>query len=386
MCKIYFNSLKHQLHILFLCGWYPSKVLPTNGDFIQRHAEAVATQHKVTVVHIISDQKLETKKQIEFQKLHNVNTYIGYIQKTSNPILKFLRFYKIYQEIIAKIDTFNLVHLNTLYPFGLFAMHLKKTKKVPYIISEHWTGYHSPQSKNLGFFRKMISKFITKKASYVCPVTNNLANSMKNIGFGGNFQKVPNVVDTEIFTPKENSQKEFTIVHVSSLFDAHKNISDMLKVAKNLEDEIGFFTWKFIGGTSKNFKPLIKKLNFKSANIQFINHIDQKELGIHLQNADVFVLFSNYENLPCVILESFSCGIPVITTNVGGISEYFPKGFGKLIEPKNTAQLYNALLHYHKKTNLNKDKMHIYAVNNFSKQAICNSFSKLYYQSLKKKN
>lgn len=375
--------MDQQLHILFLCGWYPSKVMPTNGDFIQRHAEAVATKNKVTVLHIISDDFLTEKKRIEVDKKNNVHTFIGYIKKTKNPLLKIYRYFSIFKEILAQIDDFQVVHLNTLYPFGLFALHLKKTEKIPFIISEHWTGYHNAQSKNIGFFRKKLSKIITKKAAFVCPVTSNLASSMQNFGLNGNYTVVPNVVDTHIFIPNKKTPNEFTIIHISSLRNQHKNISGMLEVAKQLENSIGKFTWKFIGGTDENFKNLIEKLNFTAAKIEFINHIDQKDVVSHLQNASVFVLFSNYENLPCVILESFSCGIPVISTNVGGIAEFFPDDFGTLIQPNNQKALLENLILYASKTNELKEKMHTYAVNNFSKQTIEKQFSKLYHQSIK---
>lgn len=383
MCELIFKLLNKKLHILFLCGWYPSKVLPTNGDFIQRHAEAVATKHQVTVLHIISDASLIEKKRIEVTEINNVTTYIGYIKNTKNPIVKFIRYINIYKEIISKIIDFQVVHLNTLFPIGLFAIHLKKTKNVPFIISEHWTGYHKPQSKNIGFFQKMTSKVIAKNATFICPVSNHLAMSMQKIGLKGNYQIVPNVVDTNIFMPTETTQNEFTIVHISSLLDVHKNITEMLKVAKLLENKMGSFTWKFIGGTDENYKNLLEELNFETAKIEFINHIPQQEMAIHLQKAHVFVLFSNYENLPCVILESFSCGIPVISTNVGGISEFFPKDFGKLIQPKNKKELLENLLFYSNKTITNKEKMHTYAVTNFSKETIQKMFSNWYYQSLK---
>jgi len=47
----------NKLHVLFLASWYPSRILKSNGDFIQRHAEAVALQHKVSVIHVKSDNK-----------------------------------------------------------------------------------------------------------------------------------------------------------------------------------------------------------------------------------------------------------------------------------------------------------------------------------------
>ena len=375
--------MNKKLHILFLCGWYPSRILPTNGDFIQRHAEAVAVKHKVSVLHIITDENLATKKEIEYSKINEVDAFIGYIQKTKNPLLKWKRYLSMFKELISKIDDFQIIHVNTLFPLGIFAWYLKMTKKIPYIISEHWTGYHFPQSKNIGFFQKITSKIIVKNASFVCPVADNLSNSMQQLGFKGNYVKVPNGVDTELFVPSKNSSTTFTIIHISSLFDAHKNVSGMLEVAKKLEEKIGNFNWKFIGGTDDNFKDQLQTLNFRKAKIEFINHIPQQELVSHLQSASVFVLFSNYENLPCVILEAFSCGIPVISTNVGGIAEYFPDDFGTLIEPKNENQLLEKLVTYSTKTIENKDKMHAYAIQNFSKKAIESAFSELYYTSIK---
>jgi glycosyltransferase involved in cell wall biosynthesis len=384
ICVNKFTLLNKKLHILFLCGWYPSRVLPTNGDFIQRHAEAVATKHKVTVLHIITDENLTKKKDIECTKINEIETYIGYVQKTNNPIIKLKRYVAMFFELSSKINDVQVIHVNSLFPFGLFGLYLKATKNIPYLISEHWTGYHFPQSKNSGFFQKILSKIIVKNASFVCPVSNDLASSMQQLGLKGNYCKVPNVVDTDLFTPSKNIETHFTIIHISNLSDIHKNITGMLEVAKNLEEKIGTFTWKFIGGTDENFKKKIKNLAFKTAKIEFINHISQKELVSHLQKATVFVMFSNFENLPCVILEAFSCGIPVISTNVGGISENFPENFGTLIEAKNNKQLLENLLKYHKEKNNNKDKMHTYAVNNFSKSAIEKTFSELYLKSIKK--
>jgi len=373
--------LTKKLHILFLCSWYPSRVLPTNGDFIQRHAEAVSLQHKVSVVHIISDKSI-SKSKIELNTLNNVHTYIGYLKHTSNPFLKLLRYFNTYKRLLTQIGDFDLIHLNVLFPFGLLALHQKITKKKPFIISEHWTGYLKSQNHKISAFQKVLLKIITKNAAFVCPVSNNLKNSMLNFGLKGNYNPIPNVVDTDLFCPKTTDTPIFTIIHVSNMNDEHKNISDMLRVARELEDKIPDFVWNFIGGESDQFSQLIDQLNFKRKSINFINHISQKELATYFQNSDLFVLFSNYENLPCVILESFSSGLPVIATNVGGISEYFPRDFGSLITKNNTEQLLEKIVNVYNNPIKDKIKMQLYAENNFSKVEIATSFTELYHSAL----
>jgi len=64
---------------LFICGWYPSRVLPTNGDFIERHAQAVAKQHKVSVIHLITYKNCTKKIEIITKEDQNLTTHIGYI-------------------------------------------------------------------------------------------------------------------------------------------------------------------------------------------------------------------------------------------------------------------------------------------------------------------
>jgi len=108
-----------------------------------------------------------------------------------------------------------------------------------------------------------------------------------------------------------------------------------------------------------------------------------KKIASYLQSSNLFVLFSNYENLPCVILESFACGVPVISSNVGGISEFFPKEFGFLVPPKDESDLLHKILTMHQGFKINKKDMYHYVEENFSEDKIASDFEKLYFNSLK---
>lgn len=377
------QKLKQSLNVLFLCSWYPSRVLPSNGDFIQRHAEAVALQHKVTVVHVITDDNLNERIEVSETKINEIRTLIAYFKPSKNPVIKFFRFIKAYKLLLKKVDYFDIMHVNKFYPVGLFAYWIKKRKNTPYIISEHHSLYHKPYCDKIGFIEKIVSKVIVKNASFICPVSEDLTIAIQKFGLKGHFYNVPNVVDIKRFRAKEKTEEVFTLLHVSSMVEI-KNIDGILRVIKRLESKIDKFKFSLIGGNAEDFIKKAKKLDLNLTNILFKNQVSHKEIVTYFQKADVFLLFSLSENQPCVILESFSCGTPVISTNVGGVSENFPTDFGILIQSKNEDELLEAILKLYTDFKVASPKvMHEYVVNNFSKEQICKEFSELYFKSLK---
>ena len=296
--------MKKKLHVLFLCSWYPSKVNPLNGDFVQRHAEAVATIHKVSVLHIISDENLKKGIEIEKWTKNNIKTTIAYIPRSHNFIHKIYLFIVAYKKCLEQIDRYDIIHLNVINLRTIIVLYLKWIKKKSYIITEHWTRYLYPNNKSIKTIERFILKVIAKNASFICPVSNNLKENMIDLGLHGNYTIVPNVVDTNVFKPSNFNSKSFTITHISNMRNDHKNIIGILNTIKELQDVIPNLNFNFIGHHSENYEAIIKKNNINSINI--IGQIEHSDIAEYLKKSDLFILFSNYENLPCVILESFA--------------------------------------------------------------------------------
>ena len=375
--------MNKRLHILFLCSWYPSRVLPSNGDFIQRHAEAVALLHSVSLIHVITDKNLKKTLEITDNTSNNVRTLIAYIKQSKNPIAKTYRFIKAYFVLLKRIENFDLVHLNVIFPAGILALYLKWFKRKSFIISEHWHGYHKPFCNKIGFTQKILSKLCAQNAGVICPVTNNLGEAMQNFGLKGRYHKISNVVDTNLFKPTKKETNTFNIIHISSM-DKVKNVPAILNVIAKLQQTISEFNFSLIGNNAKDFETLSKELGINHKNIVFINQIPQNDLTNYLQQNDVMVLFSTTENAPCVILEAFACGVPVISTNVGGVSEHFPENFGTLIPKDDSDALLKTLIDYGNQTKkFNKKDMHDYIEQNLSPLIIEKQFTEVYLSALK---
>ena len=69
--------------------------------------------------------------------------------------------------------------------------------------------------------------------------------------------------------------------------------------------------------------------------------------GAYCAQADIFMLPSNYEGLPMVIIEAMSCGKPVVASDVGGVSEIVRNDINGYTLPNNAelfAQKIEAIL------------------------------------------
>ena len=69
-----------------------------------------------------------------------------------------------------------------------------------------------------------------------------------------------------------------------------------------------------------NLKKLVEELNL-NGKVVFTGNISYEKIPEVYAAADYFVLSSLSEGLPTALLEAMACGIPIIGTDVGGVSE-----------------------------------------------------------------
>ena len=371
-------------NILFLSSWYPSKINKTLGNFVQYHANAIALKHKVYVLYVIpnSINSFEISNFVE----NNVDTTIVYFNKGKFKYLNyFIAFRKGLSFLIKKRKiSFDLAQMNILHPSCWQALYVKWIYKLPYIVSENWHGLQDLSRYNIKGIRRYLIKLTIKKASFVCPVSKQLQNSIEKAGFDGSFKVVPNVVNTNIFnlSPLKESSN-FTFLHVSTLTDSIKNISGILNSFSKLNQDN--LSLRIIGdGDTSWIKKKSKELKIDNQ-LTIEGEMSYIEISEAMKNADAFVLFSNIENLPLVLIESMSTGTPIITTNVGGIPEIFDEYMGLMIDAGDERQLVEAMDYMIKNISIfNPKKIRNYAVNNFSQEIISDKFDSLYQKAINK--
>src|SRR3989339_1850409 len=81
----------------------------------------------------------------------------------------------------------------------------------------------------------------------------------------------------------------------------------------------------------------------KNVEVVFTGNLEHSDVMKELTKNDIFVFISAWEGFPYTILEAMSKGLPVIASNVGGISEVVDNNVGRLVE-NDAGQIANALL------------------------------------------
>lgn len=396
------NSADRRLSVLYLPRWYPHRYDPMMGLFIGRHGLSVLPHADVSVLYVHADDKLSGKT-IDIEQseddLFTVRVYFKKSKLQPSFLANLINLYRFFQshyfgwKIIRKSRQMpDLLHVHVLTRCGIVALIVKILTGIPYVITEHWTRYLPTTDTYHGTLRKWLTALVVKYASAVMPVTANLRDAMIANGLKNkNYRVIPNVVDVEKFQPVKQAvdSAKKTLVHLSCFTDKQKNISGILRVMKMLSEKRDDFVLKLIGDGDDfaAMKSLADQLGLTGRFVEFTGLKENEELVELLSQANLMIMFSNYENLPVVILESYSCGVPVISTKVGGIHEHMNDNLGRLVEMQNEMQFLRALENFLEDPGIYRsEKIRTYAVDHFSNEVIGNSIYTVYNQVVRQGN
>lgn len=377
------------MKILFLSAWYPNRYDPMPGLFVKQHAEAVAKEHEVSVlyVHAVKKGKWEVAHFVE----NCVDTTIVYYPSFPTQVLKALYFLKAYWkgfDLVKKRNGRpNLIHVNILTRCGVVGLLIKLVYGIPYVITEHWSRYLPVRNNYKGFLRKWLTQLVVRRSNGIVTVSEAVKTAMQANKLNHPlFEVIYNGVDTDVFIPagKKEESRTKLFSHISCFDDGAKNISGLVNTIFKLGKTRQDFKLYLVGeGPDKaKIEALSASLGLTGKFIIFTGLLEGKQLVEMYQKSMFTVLFSNYENMPVVIAESFACGIPVIATKAGGIPEVVNETNGVLVEPGNEDELLNALAYMLDNAfGFNTNDIRQFALKNVGKASFLIRYSNFYQKA-----
>jgi len=343
------------MQVLWLVSWYPDAFEPYNGDFIQRNARAVAELMPITVIHVLqAGSNIHSKYKFEINKQQQLEEWIVYFTFKPTPIKKlntflYQRAYKqCYKKVLKKYLTAygkpSIVHVHAPMRAGIIARKWCQKMHLPYIVSEHASMYAKTAIDS--YFQKPIwyknaLRKVMQQAAVVTNVSFTVANSIQKIFNLSTVTVIPNLVNTQYFQFKAETQSnKFTFLHVSSLLP-QKNLTGILKTFALLKNEFQQWQLVIVGPKSSVIEAEIEQLQL-SAYVHLTDAIPYESVAAYMQQANALVLFSWQENAPCVIFEALCCGLPVITSSAGGAADFINENNGIIVPPGDEKALLNA--------------------------------------------
>ena len=100
-----------------------------------------------------------------------------------------------------------------------------------------------------------------------------------------------------------------------------KNVGPSIEAAKTWQRECEL---RILGDGEE--REYLKGIAGNSERIVFAGAVSPQKVQEIMRESDILVMNSTFEGIPMIILEAISLGVPVITTDVGGIKEVLTYG------------------------------------------------------------
>ena len=236
---------------------------------------------------------------------------------------------------IVLIDTYSTQN----FYYALIISQLCRVFKLKYIPILH--GGNLPQRLKTN---PKMSNWIFKYAKHNVSPSTYLKNAFEKMGYN-NIVHIPNIINIKDYPYQKRDYEMPKLLWVRS-FSKIYNPQLALRVMSLLKKSYPKVQLCMVGpdsdGTLKVLEQMAKKLNL---NVLFTGKLDKLEWIDLSKNYNIFINTTNYDNTPVSVIEAMALGLPVVSTNVGGMPYLIENGNnGVLVEPNKPDEMTQAVL------------------------------------------
>lgn len=206
-----------------------------------------------------------------------------------------------------------------------------------------------------------------------------------------------NAVDTSLFVPPIDRQvirrklglpveKKLVLFGAANAKDPRKGADLLMRTFKNLHhSHSGLNNQLELMAFGKNVSDFEGQMPFPLHSFHVVN--SQEEMAQLYQAADIFVLPSQQDNLPNTVVESLSCGTPVVAFRTGGVPEMIQPGrTGYLAEPGKWRELGDGIMALMENSQQAGMLARAFALQNFSPEKVAGQYQEVYEKIFSGKN
>lgn len=293
-----------------------------------------------TVIRGYLDSYIVTKYKILFVSSHVDGSKVKKLGIAILGLAKMVFLLSVRKIDIVHIHGGDILSLKRKYIYFKFLRFWRK--KIIYHF--HGAFFLKQYERTSKFWKKRVKKLL-EGCDLVISISKNWRKSILEIAPNTKIEVLPNSLhlpSTGQSFGRHNHPVNLTFLgHIGD----RKGIFDLLVVTKRLLDS-GYELKLHVGGNGDidRLKENIHWLGISSS-VDYKGWLSEGQRNNLLRQTDIFVLPSYGEGMPMSILEAMSFGVPVISTEVGGIPEVVLDGqTGVLVKPGDIDTLYIKIL------------------------------------------
>lgn len=300
----------------------------------------VGIKEKADVVAILSNQKCDNHIQ-EIVDSSNVKSYYPNVDEKKS-IIKYIKILRHVHKTLKK-EKPDIIHSHL--GAMIFAVPYVLTHKVRYIHT-----VHNVPNQDSGWFIRTIIRLLVKLkkiefSSISQVIQDQIVEEYKTTP--DKARVIVNPVDCQKYECKRNNtynnqnNQKIQLISIGRL-SKQKNHKNLLKAFSIVHKENPNITLLVVG--DGNLRQDLEKYKDElklTDNVVFTGA--REDIPKLLADSDIFVMSSDYEGLPLTMLEAMASGLPIISTDVGGIKDIVDEKNSILVRAGDSERLAEAI-------------------------------------------
>lgn len=227
------------------------------------------------------------------------------------------------------IDTYSTIN----FYYALVISQLARLLSIKYIPILHGGNLPNRLSNS-----KYLSKLIFSNSYKNVAPSNYLKTAFENNGYQTIF--IPNVLETEQYIYKKRDTIRPKLLWVRAfkeIYNPTMAIEVLHLLKKDYKDAVLCMIGPFVDDTYQKAKLLTKELELEDA-VEFTGVLLKEEWHQKSRDFDIFINTTNFDNTPVSVMEAMSLGLPIVSTNVGGMPYLINDTYDGLLVKKANAK------------------------------------------------
>ena len=154
------------------------------------------------------------------------------------------------------------------------------------------------------------------------------------LSFDMDADVVHNTIDVRRFTYRSRNPLGPRLLCTRNLEPMY-NVPCVLRAFARVQEHHPDATLTLVGGGSQEAALRAEVAALQLRNVTFVGRVAPADIPRYYAEADIYVQAPSIDNMPLSVLEAFASGMPVVSTNAGGVPSILRQGVDGLLVPDN---------------------------------------------------